>query len=108
MPSMVVLVRYLRHQAMSAWVRGPAGLKIHFSAIRTVAKPQARTHADIAATTSYFDGHLISYFGRHSADSSYSRGRYVGKDRISVDVETNSIDRHRMRGTLFIADTQVG
>jgi|SRR5215470_10596602 hypothetical protein len=92
-------------------VRGgttPAGFKRSFSTIRIETKSQARILTDILAATSYPDGHRASYFDGHSAESSYSCGRRVEKDRISVDVKTNCVERHRLHVTLSAVDTPVG
>jgi hypothetical protein len=92
----------------SAGVRFTRGFKRSFSTIRIETKSQARILTDILAATSYPDGHRASYFDGHSAESSYSCGRRVEKDRISVDVKTNCVERHCLHVTLSAVDTPVG
>jgi len=101
-------VRDILRPAMSAWVRRLADLTSHFNRFASKRALQSRTSADIPLTTSYIDGHLSSYFDRYRAESSYFRGHRAEKDRISVDVRTNSIEPHCMRVTLFKADPKVG
>jgi hypothetical protein len=85
---------------MSAWVRGPAGLKGDFQTIRSRITPEARTTTDIPALSSYLHGHLHSPSLKILAGDSYLSGHLPEKDRMFADVKPNFVESHWKRCTL--------